>query len=50
MELNNYVILSGAFNPIHEGHIGLTKETAKNLKIDEDKIIYELSISNADKG
>lgn len=41
------LILSGAFNPLHEGHLGLAKEAQKRL---ERPIAFELAAHNADKG
>ena len=44
--LNNSIILSGSFNPLHEGHIELLKASSKEFK----KIpLYEISIKNVDK-
>ncbi|MBM01998.1 MAG: hypothetical protein CL762_04705 [Chloroflexi bacterium] len=44
--LKESTILSGSFNPLHNGHIGLLK-TAKNMtKLDA---FFEISISNVDK-
>ena len=50
LDLNSYIVLPGAFNPIHDGHIEFIKSAAQKLGWDKSKIIFELSISNADKG
>ena len=50
LNLKSYIVLSGAFNPIHDGHIELIKSAAQKLGWDKSRIIFELSISNADKG
>jgi nicotinic acid mononucleotide adenylyltransferase len=44
------VVVSGSFNPLHEAHISIAKRTADICKIPHSKIYYELSIINADKG
>lgn len=41
------LILSGAFNPLHEGHLSLAKEAQKRL---DRPIAFELAAHNADKG
>ncbi len=40
------LILSGAFNPLHDGHLGLAKEAQKRL---DRPIAFELAAHNADK-
>ena len=44
--LNNSLILSGSFNPLHEGHIELLKASSKEFKKNP---LYEISIKNVDK-
>lgn len=44
--LNNSIILSGSFNPLHEGHIELLKASSKEFK---KKPLFEISIKNVDK-
>ena len=44
--LNNSLILSGSFNPLHEGHIGLLKASSKEFKKNP---LFEISIKNVDK-
>ena len=44
--LNNSIILSGSFNPLHEGHIELLKASSKEFKKNP---LYEISIENVDK-
>ena len=40
------VILSGSFNPLHQGHVALKKYVAQKYDLD---FTYEISISNVDK-
>lgn len=48
--LENSVILSGSFNPLHEGHIEML-EKARGDDLDKSKkMVFELAIRNADKG
>ena len=47
-DTNNYVVLSGSFNPLHNGHRNLLK--AAQSKSGAKKICYEYSLKNADKG
>lgn len=42
------VLLSGSFNPLHEGHVGLLEEASKEEG--EKTKGFELAIRNADKG
>lgn len=42
--------MSGSFNPLHDAHVQIAKLTADLVKIPHEKIYYELSIINADKG
>ena len=44
--LNNSLILSGSFNPLHECHIELLKASSKEFKKNP---LYEISIKNVDK-
>ena len=44
--LNNSLILSGSFNPLHEGHIELLKASSKEFKKNP---LFEISIKNVDK-
>ena len=46
LDLNNSVILSGSFNPLHKGHKELLIASEKEYKI---KPLFEISISNVDK-
>ena len=45
-DINNCVILSGSFNPVHHGHIRLLDHSSSMCNIDK---YYEISISNVDK-
>lgn len=47
-ELSDSMILSGSFNPLHEGHIRLAQQAC--LQAGRKQIVYELAIVNADKG
>ena len=47
-DTSNYVVLSGSFNPLHNGHRNLLK--AAQSKSGASKICYEYSLKNADKG
>jgi hypothetical protein len=40
-------ILSGAFNPLHEGHLGMAAAAARMLNA---PVAFELAVRNADKG
>ena len=44
--LNNSIILSGSFNPLHKGHIELLKASSKEFKKNP---LFEISIKNVDK-
>ena len=46
LDLNNSVILSGSFNPLHKGHTELLIASEKEIAI---KPLFELSIFNVDK-
>jgi nicotinic acid mononucleotide adenylyltransferase len=46
--LQESMILSGSFNPLHEGHIKLAQQAC--IQTGRKQIIYELAIINADKG
>jgi phosphopantetheine adenylyltransferase len=46
--LTNCLVLSGSFNPLHEGHLQMMQ--AASLKYPQLLPVFELSISNADKG
>lgn len=46
LNLNNSIILSGSFNPLHKGHKELLIASEKEYKI---KPLFEISISNVDK-
>lgn len=43
---NNFAIMAGSFNPLHQGHKKLAEVTEKILK---KEVIFELSIANVDK-
>jgi len=45
-ELSHVVVLSGAFNPVHEGHRQLVKVVARMLG---QPVHFELSLTNVDK-
>lgn len=45
-KINPKALLSGAFNPLHSGHINLAKTAAKILG---QEVIFELAAMNADK-
>lgn len=47
-DLAESMILSGSFNPLHDGHIRLAQQAC--LQAGRRQIIYELAIVNADKG
>jgi len=40
------VILSGAFNPLHEGHLGMARAAETLL---QDRVVFELAAVNVDK-
>ena len=42
-DINNCVILSGSFNPVHHGHVRLLDHSSSMCNIDK---YYEISISN----
>ena len=44
--LSNSLILSGSFNPLHEGHIELLNASSKEFKKNP---LFEISITNVDK-
>lgn len=46
--MSHRVILSGSFNPLHEGHTQLLH--AASLKCNDSKVCYEMTLNNADKG
>ena len=46
--LDDYTVLSGSFNPLHEGHIKLCQAAHSVSK--KNNMLFELSIHNADKG
>lgn len=43
---DEHLILSGAFNPLHDGHLGLAKEAQRRLN---RPVAFELAAHNADK-
>lgn len=45
-EINPKALLSGAFNPLHSGHLRLAETAAKLL---DQEVIFELTAMNADK-
>jgi len=45
-DIKNSVILSGSFNPVHDGHIKLLNYSSEILNMNK---YYEISISNVDK-
>jgi len=45
-DIKNSVILSGSFNPVHDGHIKLLNYSSEILNLNK---YYEISISNVDK-
>ena len=45
--LGGMAVLSGAFNPLHAGHIRLARAAAARL---QRRVVFELSVQNADKG
>ncbi len=47
-DLKDSVILSGSFNPLHEGHVKLLEHSL--VQTGRKQIIFELAIVNADKG
>ena len=46
LDLNNSVILSGSFNPLHKGHTELLIASEKEIAV---KPLFEISIFNVDK-
>ena len=57
VEKTRWVVLSGSFNPLHNGHTCLLEQglaTARSLPVIEGKVlirgIFELAVSNVDKG
>ena len=46
--VENRVVLSGSFNPLHDGHIQLVQSAA--LKCGNPNICFEMTLNNADKG
>ena len=47
-DTSNHIVLSGSFNPLHDGHRNLLR--AAQSKAGAQKICYEISLKNADKG
>jgi hypothetical protein len=45
-DIENSVILSGSFNPVHDGHMKLLNYSSEKLKMNK---YYEISLSNVDK-
>lgn len=45
--LDNCILFSGSFNPIHQAHVEIALES-KKLK-SRDKIYFEIPLKNADK-
>jgi hypothetical protein len=45
--LSGVAVLSGAFNPLHAGHIQLARAATARLR---RHVVFELSVQNADKG
>lgn len=50
LTLSDYALFSGSFNPVHAGHISFCERVSKLLDIKLEKIIYEISLDNVDKG
>lgn len=50
LKLDGYALLSGSFNPVHEGHVKFAEQAAKAVSIDPSRVIYEISLKNVDKG
>jgi hypothetical protein len=45
------VVLPGSFNPVHAGHVDLSRAACELARVDaKTHFAYELSITNADKG
>lgn len=48
MVVNKQIVLSGSFNPLHDGHLQLMKSALTRYPSHEP--LFELSLHNADKG
>lgn len=42
--------MSGSFNPFHQAHSDIAELAAKMFSYSKTNIVYELAITNADKG
>lgn len=42
--------MSGSFNPFHKAHQDIAELAASMFNINKSNIVYELAITNADKG
>lgn len=49
-ELHGFVVVSGSFDPLHQGHLDLANLSADMHKISDHKVIFEIALNNADKG
>ena len=47
-DLSNFTVLSGSFNPLHNGHLELLKKA--HATSGKEKMVFELSVDNKDKG
>ena len=50
LQFDGFALFPGSFNPVHEGHIEVAKRSAELLGIPECMVVFEISLTNPDKG
>lgn len=45
-----FAVFAGSFNPLHEGHKEIRDLVSLNTKIEKNRVVFEISCMNADKG